>query len=88
MNQYRAIATIFFRVFGVTNIIYSLLYFFYAIFVKLFQPSSSSFITVVWASIYLLLGTSLIAISSRLSGLIVRGLDQPTDPPPPPSFVG
>ena len=87
MNHYRAIATIFFRVFGVTNIIYSLLYFLYAIFVTLFQASSSSTLTIVWASVYLLLGISLIVVSSRLSGVIVRGLDQPTAPPPPSSFV-
>ena len=86
MNHHRALATIFFRVFGVSNIIYSVLYWAYGTFMNFFETESRLIVTVLWASSYLGLGVFLIVLSNFLGGLVVRGLDQPSAPPPP--FAG
>jgi hypothetical protein len=76
MNDYKAIATIFFRVFGVSNIIYSVLYWLYGMFSNLFETPSRFIVTTLWAFTYLALGLLLIVFSKRLAAWVVRGLDQ------------
>jgi hypothetical protein len=88
MSDNKAVATIFFRVFGVSDLIYSVLYWLYGTFLNLFETQSSFITTALWASTYLALGIFLIALSNRLGGLVVRGLDQPMPPPPPAAFIG
>lgn len=83
MTDNKAVATFFFRVFGVSNIIYSVLYWLYGTILNLFQAQSRFIVTAFWASTYLLLGLFLIALSNPLGVLVVRGLDQPMPPPPP-----
>ena len=89
MNDHRAVATIFFRVFGVTNIAYSVLYWLYGMFTNLFETPSRFIVTTLWALTYLILGLFLIVLSKRLATVVVKGLDKgtPQDPPPPPSFL-
>jgi hypothetical protein len=76
MNNHKAIATIFFRVFGVSNIIYSVLYWLYGMFCNLFETPSRFIVTTLWALTYLALGLLLIVFSKRLAASVVRGLDQ------------
>jgi hypothetical protein len=88
MNDHKAVATIFFRVIGVSNIAYSVLYWVYGIFTNLFETPSRFIVTTLWALTYFVLGFFLIVLSKRLANMVVKGLDegmQPT-PPPPPSF--
>lgn len=76
MNDHKAVATIFFRVFGVSNLIYSVLYWLYGMFCNLFQTPSRFIMTTLWAFTYLALGLLLIVFSTRLAALVARGLDQ------------
>lgn len=87
MNHYKTLATILFRVFGVSNVVYAPLYWLYGTFMNLFETPSRFLVTALWASTYLLLGVLLIALSSRLGRLVVTGLEQPMVPPPPPSVA-
>src|SRR6188474_528575 len=88
MNDQKAIATIFFRVFGVSNLIYSVLYWLYGMFTNLFEPQTRFIITTMWAFTYLALGLLLILFSTRLAAAVVKGLNNGTlqNPPLPPSF--
>lgn len=88
MNDHKAVAAIFFRVIGVTNLIYSVLYWLYGMFCNLFEPQSRFIITTLWAGTYLILGLFLIVLSKRLATVVVKGLDKVTlqNPPLPPSF--
>lgn len=88
MSDNKVIATVFFRVFGVADIIYAVLYWLYGTFLNLFEAETRFITTALWASTYLILGVFLIALSNWLGGLVVRGLDQPMPPPPPAAFVG
>ena len=88
MSNNKAVATIFFRVVGVSNIIYSVLYWLYGTFLNFFETESRFIATALWAATYLVLGLFLIALSNLLGSLVVRGLDQPMPPPPPAAFVG
>jgi hypothetical protein len=76
MNEHKAVATIFFRVFGVSNIIYAVLYWLYGMFCNLFETPSRFIVTTLWAFTYLALGLLLIGFSKRFAALAVRGLDQ------------
>jgi len=89
MNDHKAIATIFFRVFGVSNLIYCVLYWLYGMFTNLFEPQSRFIITTLWAFTYLALGLLLILFSKRLAFVVVKGLSEGTlqNPPLPPSFA-
>ena len=89
MNDHKAIATIFFRVFGVSDIAYSVLYWVYGIFTNLFETPSRFIVTTLWALTYLVLGLFLIILSKRLASVVVKGLDEAAvkNPPPPPSFT-
>jgi len=89
MNDHKAVATIFFRVFGVSNIAYSVLYWVYGKFTNLFETPSRFIVTTLWALTYLVLGLLLITLSKRLASVVVKGLDEGTlqNPPPPPSFT-
>ena len=88
MNDLKAIATIFFRVFGVSNLIYSVLYWLYGMFTNLFEPQSRFIVTTLWAFTYLALGLLLVLFSKRLAAVVVKGLNKGTlqNPPLPPSF--
>lgn len=76
MNDHKAVAAIFFRVFGVSNIIYSVLYWLYGMFINLFESQSRFIVATLWALTYLILGLLLIILSKPLAGLAVRGLGQ------------
>jgi hypothetical protein len=76
MNDHKAIATIFFQIFGVSNIAYSVLYWLYGMFINLFESPSRFIVTTLGALIYLVLGVLFIVLSKRLAALVVRGLDR------------
>ena len=89
MSDHKAVATIFLRVFGVSNIAYSVLYWLYGMLTNLFETPSRFIVTTLWALTYLVLGLLLIVLSKRLASVVVKGLDEETlqNPPPPPSFT-
>jgi len=87
MTDHRALATLLFRVGGVSNILYSVLYWLYGTFTNLFETPSRFIATALWASTYLVLGLLLVLLSGRLGGLVIKGLDQPMPPPAPPRFA-
>jgi hypothetical protein len=74
MNDHKATATIFFRVFGVSNIIYSVLYWLYGMFCNLFESPTRFIVTTLWALTYFVLGVLLIVLSKRLAALVIKGL--------------
>lgn len=76
MNDHKAVATILFRVLGVLNIAYSILYWLYGMFINLFESPSRFIVTTLCALIYLVLGLFLIILSKRLAGWVIRNLDQ------------
>ena len=88
MNDYKAIATVFFRVLGVSDLIYSVLYLIYGVFLNLSEPPSRMILTTLWAATYVFQGVLLIGLSRSLGSLVGRGFDQPRTPPPPPPLDG
>lgn len=88
MNDYKAMATVFFRVLGVSDLLYSLLYLIYGVFLNLSEGPSQMILTTLWAGTYALLGVLLIGLSRSLGSLVGRGLNQPSVPPPPPPPFG
>jgi hypothetical protein len=80
----KTLATIFFRVLGVSYLLYGVFYALYVLFTASFNGtfiiSSLGILTYVGA------GLCLLFLSRRLAALVVKGLDGDSLPPPPPRF--
>ena len=88
MNDYKAMATVFFRVLGVSNLLYAVLYLIYGVFLNLSEGPSRIILSTLWAGTYAFLGVLLIGLSRSLGSLVGRGLDRSSAPPPPPPPFG
>ena len=75
MNDYKAVATILFRVFGVSDIAFAVVYWPYNLLISHYTTSSGLIVATLCALVYVFLGLFLILLSKRLAGLVVRGLD-------------
>ena len=76
MNNYTNHATILFRVLGVLNIVFAVLYWPYYLFICSYSNPGTFFIVATLNSlVYIALGLLLIVLSKRLAALVVRGLD-------------
>jgi uncharacterized metal-binding protein len=76
MNDRKAIATILFRVLGVSDIVFAVAYWPYNLLVSHYTSSSGIIVATLCALVYLVIGLLLIILSKRLAALVVKGLDQ------------
>ncbi len=76
MSDHKAIATIFFRVLGVSDILFAVVYWPYNLLISHYTTSGGLIVATLCAFVYLVFGLVLIALSKRLAALVVRGLDR------------
>lgn len=77
MNDRKAIATILFRVLGVADIVFAVLYWPYNLLICHYSsPSSAVIAPTLYALVYIGLGLFLIRFSKRLAALVTKGLGQ------------
>ena len=74
MSDHKAMATIFFRVFGVSDIAYAILYWLYSLLISHYTSPGTLIVATLCALIYLVLGLLLIILSKRLAALVLRGI--------------
>ena len=80
----KTLATILFRAFGVSYLLFGICY---APYLLLTAAYSGSFIIYILLILtYLVSGACLILFSSFLAGLVIKGLQQNSTPPLPPTF--
>lgn len=80
--DYKTLATILFRVFGVSYFLYGVLY---APYFLVTAALSDSFLIYILAILsYFAAGFGLFFLSRPLAALVVKGLDRTSVPPPPP----
>jgi hypothetical protein len=75
MSDHKEIATVFFRVFGVSDIAYAVLYWLYSLLISHYTSPGALIVATLCSFVYLILGALLIILSKRLAALVVRGLD-------------
>jgi hypothetical protein len=76
MNDPKTLATILFRVFGVSDIAYAFLYWLYSLLISHYTSPGALIVATLCAFVYLVLGLLLIVLSKRLAALVIRGLGQ------------
>ncbi len=76
MNDHKAIATILFRAFGVTDIVFAVFYWPYNLLISHYTSSSGLIVATLCSLVYLAVGLFFIILSKRLASLVIRGLDQ------------
>ncbi len=76
MSDHKAIATILFRVFGVSDIAYAILYWLYSLLISHYTSPGALIVATLCALVYLVLGLLLIILSKRLAALVLRGIGQ------------
>lgn len=76
MNDHKAVATILFRVFGVSDIAYAVLSWLYSLLISHYTSPGALIVATLCDLVYLFLGLLLIIFSKRLAALVVRGLGQ------------
>ena len=75
MNDHKTIATILFRVLGVSYMVFAIAYWPYNLLISHYTTSSGLIVATFCALVYLVLGLLLFKLSKRLAALVVRGLD-------------
>ena len=82
--DYKTLATILLRIFGVSYFLYGIFYAPYFLFTATFNDTF--LISTLAILTYFAAGICLFLFSSPLAALAVKGLDRNSTPPPPPRF--
>jgi hypothetical protein len=77
VNNYKHLATILFRVLGVSYIVFAVLYWpYYLLICHYSTPGTYFIVATLYSLVYIALGLFLIILSKRLAALVARGLDR------------